>query len=102
MKVYISGPMTGLPNQNREEFHKAKIDLLKKGHDVFDPTVMPNFFTWEQILPIDVAVLELCDAIYMLKGWENSRGAALEKREAERWGKIILFQELEEKEKQDA
>ena len=37
MRIYISGPMTGIPNFNRSAFKEAEIVLTAMGHEVFNP-----------------------------------------------------------------
>ena len=41
------------------------------------------------VMETDLAALRTCDAIYLLKGWENSRGAKKELAEAIAHGLII-------------
>ena len=77
MRVYISGAITGVANY-KEVFKKAKEELEAKGHEVINPAAMDEILpqlTWEEYMVIDIALLSVCEAIYMLKGWENSRGA---------------------------
>ena len=61
MKVFISGPMKGLPNWNVDAFNEMEAKLKEAGYDVFNPA-------WLQFTP----------------GWENSRGASEENEEAKR------------------
>lgn len=37
MKLYLSGPMTGLPDHNREAFNKREGMLKRRGYDVVNP-----------------------------------------------------------------
>lgn len=41
----------------------------------------------------DIAALINCDGIYLLRGWENSRGARLEKLIADGLDLLILYQD---------
>lgn len=41
----------------------------------------------------DIAALIHCDGIYLLRGWENSRGARLEKLVADGLNLLVLYQE---------
>lgn len=80
MKVYIAGPMTGLPEYNYPAFHSAAAELRGRGYEVESPaehdhgTDMP----WDFYVRLGLVKLLDCDAVVLLPGWENSRGARLE------------------------
>ena len=82
VKVYISGPMTGLPNFNREAFAEAEKWCIRNGLSPFNPGWLAfdegSAFTYEEILQIDLAALANCNVILMLPGWEKSNGAKVE------------------------
>lgn len=80
MKIYISGPMTGIKDFNKPEFIKAESRLFGCGHDVFSPARLPQSkdITYAQYMDIDLAMIRACNAIHMLKGWESSKGAKFE------------------------
>jgi len=84
MKIYISGPMTGLPDFNKPAFNAAETKLKLKGYTVLSPACLPssNEITHEEYMVIDLAMLSICDKIYMLDGWKNSTGAKMEYEEA--------------------
>ncbi len=92
MRVYLSGPMTGLPELNFPAFHAAAAALRAKGLEVVNPAeINPNADkTWEQCMRADIKALCDCDALVMLPGWERSRGAHLEVHVAHRLGMQIL------------
>ena len=80
-RIYIAGPMTGMPEHNFPAFHAAAERLRKAGWDVTNPaenfrgrTDLPR----SAYLRADVALLAQCDAIALLPGWERSAGATLE------------------------
>jgi len=80
-RIYISGPMSGYPDCNFAAFHAAAERLASAGWKVFNPA--ENFggrkdLRREAYLRLDLAMLAQCDAIAMLPGWEDSRGAKLE------------------------
>jgi hypothetical protein len=81
-RVYLSGPMTGIPAFNFPAFHRAAASLHASGYEVVNPAEMDEAdatpMTWEQYLRRDIRVLLDCEAIALLPGWENSRGAKLE------------------------
>ena len=78
--IYISGPMTGIRDYNRPLFKGVAESLMEIGYDVFNPadSGLPEHLQWSEYLRHDIASLMKCDAIYMLPGWEKSRGARLE------------------------
>lgn len=81
MKVYISGPITGLPYEEVEKaFSKAEASLKEQGHEVVNPlnNGLPRESTWSEHMRADLKLLLDCDAIYMLNRWEYSKGASLE------------------------
>jgi len=79
--VYLSGPMTGLPEHNFPAFRDAAERLEGAGWDVVNPadnfggrTDLPR----ARYLRMDAAMLLQCDALALLPGWEESSGARLE------------------------
>jgi hypothetical protein len=87
--------------------------LLAEGHDVinpadldraagFDPIRLPADHDWHDINSIgfsireavhrDVEAIKVCDAIYMLQGWERSKGAKAEKALAEWLGCKVMYE----------
>ena len=93
-RIYISGPMTGVVDC-RGKFDFAENRLVEKGYKVINPAyvddVMPNA-EYEEYMEVDMLLLSTCDAIYMLKGWENSRGANREYGYALAKGMEIMFE----------
>jgi len=92
-RIYIAGPMTGYPDCNFQAFHAAAERLAAAGWAVFNPA--ENFggrkdLPREEYLRLDLAALAQCDAIAMLPGWEDSRGAKLEYLVAREMGCTVL------------
>lgn len=80
-KIYISGPISGLPLETvYNNFTNAEAQLLEQGYEVVNPlnNGLPTNATWEEHMRADLRLLLDCDAIYMLEGWEKSRGARIE------------------------
>ncbi len=79
-RVYIAGPMTGLPELNFPAFHAAAAELRAKGYDVINPAELNPDPTmkWGNAMRGDIRELMTCTGIYMLDGWRQSRGASLE------------------------
>jgi hypothetical protein len=78
MRIYISGAITGTEDF-RERFLKAEKELIAVGHDTVNPArlndIMPKDATHGEYMRMSFELLDICDAIYMLDGWENSKGA---------------------------
>lgn len=91
MRIYISGPMTGMKDLNHLAFIAAQRDIQALGYDVFSPHEAPTFSTWEEYMRFDIAQLLTCEGIAMLPGWELSRGAQLEKQIATALGMPVWF-----------
>lgn len=99
-RIYIAGPMTGLPNYNYHAFDAKAEELRAHGHTVINPADIgraafggkldPSKGALKSLLSLELMALKSCDAIYMLPNWEQSRGARIEHRYAARWGKIII------------
>ncbi len=78
-RIYLAGPMTGLPEFNYPAFHAEAERLRALGFEVVSPAeINPEGGTWEECMRKDIAVLVTCDAVALLPGWENSRGAMIE------------------------
>lgn len=98
MTIYIAGPMTGRPNYNYDEFNEhAK--LLREDGDWGDVINPAEGFGGDQDLPrgdyLRAALknLSVCDAIYLLDGWETSEGALMELAIANTLGLKRIFPE---------
>lgn len=92
MKVYISGSMASRPNEYHEVFKKAEEELKKYGHTIINPSILPRGLVHTKYMPICLAMVEAADAVFMLDGWENSKGAKLERDYAEYQGKTIFYE----------
>lgn len=78
-RLYISGPMSGIPAHNGPAFRAAARVLRAAGYDVEDPSA--NGFDempWEDYLKHDLKQMLDCDGVATLDGWVDSRGAWLE------------------------
>jgi len=79
--IYISGPMTGLPNNNEQAFYRMEDILLRYGCQVFSPARYANgeeTFTYAQLMRRDIKMLCHCTKVVALLGHENSKGAKIE------------------------
>ena len=96
MKIYIAGKISGLPrNEVDAKFEEAKERLVAQGHSVFIPTVLPEYsdVPHSDYLRICYAMIDVCEAVYMLKDWQTSKGARQELQYAADWRKEIIYQD---------
>ena len=78
MRVYISGAITGTDDY-MERFAKAEKELTEQGYSVVNPAKvnaqLPEDTSYEEYMKMSFCMLDMCDGIYMLKGWKKSWGA---------------------------
>ncbi len=111
MKIYIAGPMRGIEDFNFPAFHKAAAELRALGHEVFSPAEKdieihgdhfksavgdeaeaPSAFNLRDALGMDLAwICKEADAIAMLPGWHNSKGANAEHATAVALGLKVFY-----------
>jgi hypothetical protein len=81
MKFYISGPITGYPDDNKPAFDRTAEILRASDFAVLNPhdlDLIDKVETWEDNLKRDIRYLVDCDAVLLLPGWDKSKGARLE------------------------
>lgn len=105
MRIYLAGPMRQIKDFNFPAFHVAAAELRAKGHVVFSPAEKdmetfgdkassPTGNEKTMARKVGLTTMELrrevflvdtewickhADAIYLLPGWEQSRGAQAER-----------------------
>jgi len=103
--IYIAGPMSNLPEFNYPAFFRAEERLSQKWH-VFNPARMDGMdttglrghlsevpeFSLRLAMQRNCAAICQCDAIYMLQGWQHSRGAKVELALAEYLGLEVSYE----------
>lgn len=88
MKIYLAGPMRGLPDDNRPAFDEAAESLRRLGHLVFSPVdheraigqpvgITDGRELRTQIL-WDLERIAESDLVVLLPGWIGSAGVRLE------------------------
>lgn len=79
-RIYLAGPMTGLPDNNYPAFHAEAARLRAIGFHVESPAEGPAQDSWQSYMRVAIAQLVKCDAVALLPGWQLSRGAMVEHR----------------------
>lgn len=92
-RVYLSGPITGVPNY-KEDFETVEAELKRIGcTKLVNPGWLDIVLTnanYEEYMSICIHMLEMCDTIMMLPGWETSAGANREMGYALALGKQVV------------
>ena len=94
MKLYLSGAITGTDDY-MYRFSMAE-KSLEVEHTIINPAKvnaqLPSDTNYEDYMKMSFCMLDMCDGIYLLKGWEKSSGSNRELGYAMAKGKIILRQ----------
>ena len=95
MRIYIAGKITGLPIEEvRQKFKVAEDQINKEGFIAINPMELQHDHDkrWESYMVVCIAAMILCDALYMLLGWHESKGAILEHSLALQLGIPIVYE----------
>ena len=94
MKLYLSGAITGTDDY-MDRFSMAE-KSLEVEHTIINPAKvnaqLPSDTNYEDYMKMSFCMLDMCDGIYLLKGWEKSCGSNRELGYAMAKWKIILRQ----------
>lgn len=94
MKIYIAGKITGLPEQEyMGKFMLAEAYLAEQGHTVISPIILSDIpLKHEEYLHICKAMIDVCEAVYFLDNWQDSKGAVEEFAYAGSKGKRLIWE----------
>lgn len=112
MRIYLAGPMTGIPHFNYPAFNAAAASLRGDGHTVFSPAEhdfemhgkdisnpegsaeqaeRDHGFSRRDALKADLSwICDNAEAIALLPGWQRSTGAQTERALAVALGLKIM------------
>ncbi|MCM1321642.1 MAG: DUF4406 domain-containing protein [Bacteroides sp.] len=96
MKIYIAGKVTGLPKDKIFKKFCASAKMLKEtGHITMSPAVLllNEGFEHGEYMHICYAMIDVCDAVYMQKDWQHSKGAQMELYYAKDTKKQIIYED---------
>ncbi len=112
--IYLAGPMRGIPEFNFPAFRRYAADLRAQGFKVFNPAEKDNErhgtdiskgnstgseeqaaaqhgFNLREALHDDLRFICLhADAVALMPGWQNSKGAKAERAAAEALGLEVI------------
>lgn len=92
---YISGAIAHHDIEERKAAFKAAAKkLTNSGYIPVNPfdNGLPQPGDWRQHMKVDIGMLIMCEYIYMLNGWEESKGAKLEMDVASSCGIKVLYE----------
>jgi hypothetical protein len=95
LRLYVAGPMTGLPGRNYDAFRTATRELTDTGYTAIDPSEIDALHefenarqgckvcrrgthSWHWYMKRAIGMMVSCDGVATLPGWENSKGAKAE------------------------
>lgn len=96
-KIYISGKITGLSEKvAKKQFSDAQTQLkgMYPGCETINPMEVQHDHdqSWLNFMKQDIKAMMDCNAIFMLKNWQESKGAIVEYTLAKGLGYEIIHQ----------
>ncbi|MEW7867517.1 DUF4406 domain-containing protein [Aeromonas diversa] len=88
-RIYIAGPMSGLPDDNRAAFNALANEIAERGDIPLNPAILPAGLTQAEYMQLCMPMLMLADEVLMLPNWVNSQGATAEFHTAMKCSKVI-------------
>lgn len=95
MKIYISGKISGTNlTETRKRFAAVAKAMKRIGVEPVNPLEngLTEHDSWEAHMLKDIADLLQCKVIYMLQGWQDSKGARIEHYIATEIGTPIMYE----------
>ena len=79
-RIYISLPISHYDLEERREYAQKVEDALSHFYEVVNPLKngLPEDADWREHMKKDLQDLLTCDAIFLCKDWEKSKGCKLE------------------------
>ena len=78
-------------------FAKAEYEMINnEGYETVNPatilSLLPESTTHAEYMHLSLALLDICDGIYLMDGWRDSKGAVMEYDYAIEKGLVILYE----------
>lgn len=82
MRLYVIGPVSGFPENNRPAFERAASQLHRAlGCAVEIPhDTVPSDADWQTAMRLSISAMLGCDGVALLEGWRWSQGARIERQ----------------------
>ena len=97
MRIYIAGPITG-QKDFMERFAAAENKLRAAGHETSKPEklnlMVLGTYKQKEYMKIRIPLLDTCEAVFCLIGWNHSDVANQEVAHAMETRKTILFEQV--------
>ena len=93
--IYLSGRISGNENY-KQDFALAEEFLKPLGFYVVNPAELDEVaegLTYEQYMNICYRLIDISDIIFMVSGWQKSKGANAELSYAKSLGKKVMYQD---------
>ena len=93
--VYLSGRISNNDNY-KQDFASAERFLMQMGYIVINPANLDEVaegLTHEQYMHICYRLVDISDIIFMVSGWQKSKGANAELHYAKSIGKKVMYQD---------
>lgn len=108
-RLYIAGPISGKEERNLPAFRAAQRFVVSRGYEALIPHEIRPWQHHKEPCPegydsfdghssacylrADLRALLGCEGVFMLRGWQYSRGGSLEHRVAVECGLALYYQE---------
>ncbi len=90
--IYIAGKITGDKNYKRK-FNKAEKMLKGRGFETLNPAkLIDPKKEYDEQMKDCLMLIDKADTIYLLKDWQDSKGAKIEKDYALNTGKVVWYE----------
>lgn len=96
--IFLSGPMTGYENYNKEAFFKHEMEFRNKGFSsIRNPAVIGEKYGYNEdynfYIRKSLAMLLEADAIFVFGNYEKSKGVNMEIELAHKVGIPVFYEE---------
>ena len=100
-KIYLSGPITGIPDY-KARFEAAEKRMRDGVTVVINPARQPEGMNRTEYMRRALSDVCDCDMVYLLRGWEHSHGARIERDLALYLDKVVAYEEVAEQDEDAA